>query len=173
MSISICQFKKLGHFKKLAASAALLIAITACSPTLADNQAMVLPVDPTPLIAETDTGEQAFKIEIADDANERAAGLMYRNFMPDGQGMLFIFENTQQVGFWMKNTVLPLDLIFIDESGRVRGIGEGKPLSEALITPGVPVRFVLELKKGTAARTGIEDGDLIRHPRIENPANPG
>ena len=64
---------------------------------------------------------------------------------------------------------MPLDLVFIDEDGVVRGVKEGKPLSEALITPGVPVRFVLELKKGTAARTGIEDGDVIRHPRIGQP----
>lgn len=138
----------------------------------ADNHAMVLPVDPTPLVAETDGGERAFKIEIADEQAERTAGLMYRNFLPDDQGMLFVFERTQQVGFWMKDTPLPLDLVFIDEGGRVAGIREGKPLSEALITPGVPVRFVLELKKGTAARTGIEDGDVIRHPRIENPIQP-
>lgn len=135
----------------------------------AQDQAMVLPVDPAPLVAETDSGERAFKIEIADDANERAAGLMFRNYLPDDQGMLFVFEQTQPVGFWMRNTVLPLDLIFIDESGVVRGIKEGEPLSEDSISPGVPVRFVLELKKGTAARVGIEDGDVIRHPRIANP----
>lgn len=157
------------NFKKFAAGMFMLAAIGMSPQASASDQAMLLPVDPTPLVAETDKGEQAFKIEIADDANERSAGLMYRNYLPDGQGMLFIFDNTQQVGFWMKNTVLPLDLIFIDEEGRVRGVREGKPLSEALITPGVPVRFVLELKHGTAQRTGIEDGDLIRHPRIENP----
>lgn len=150
------------------ACAAVFVPVTLAIAT-ADNQAMVLPVDPAPLIAQTNKGEQAFKIEIADDQPERSAGLMYRNFMPDDQGMLFIFDKTQQVGFWMKDTVLPLDLVFIDEDGVVRGVKEGKPLSEALITPGVPVRFVLELKKGTAARTGIEDGDVIRHPRIGQP----
>jgi uncharacterized membrane protein (UPF0127 family) len=157
------------RLNKAVAAATLLFSVTTGASALADGQAMVLPVDPAPLVAETDQGEQAFKIEIADDSTERAAGLMFRNFLPDRQGMLFVFEKTQDVGFWMRNTVLPLDLIFIDEDGRVRGIREGVPLSEAMITPGVPVRFVLELKKGTAARSGIEDGDLIRHPRIENP----
>lgn len=164
------------RLQRLAASAAILFSVFTTSLAFADNQAMVLPVDPQPLIAETDRGEQAFKIEIADDQAERTAGLMYRNFLPDDQGMLFVFEQSQQVGFWMKDTPLPLDLIFIDEGGVVRGVKEGKPLSEELISPGVPVRFVLELKKGTAARTGIEDGDVMRHPRIEgviSPTNPG
>ena len=152
----------------LFACAAVLLSST-FAVAAADGQAMVLPLDPAPLVAETDKGEQSFKIEIADDQPERTAGLMYRNFMPDDHGMLFIFDKTQQVGFWMKDTVLPLDLIFIDEEGVVRGVKEGKPLSEALISPGVPVRFVLELKKGTAARTGIEDGDIVRHPRIAQP----
>ncbi len=155
-----------------AALAAALLSLMATSACVANNQAMVLPVDPTPLVAETDGGEHAFKVEIADDQAERTAGLMYRNFLPDNQGMLFVFDETQQVGFWMKDTPLPLDLIFIDEAGRVAGVREGKPLSEALISPGVPVRFVLELKKGTAAKAGIEDGDVIRHPRIENPIQP-
>ncbi|MGE0280236.1 MAG: DUF192 domain-containing protein [Rhizobiaceae bacterium] len=149
-----------------------MLSVAETSTSVADNQAQVLPVDPSPLVAETDSGEHAFKIEIADDQAERTAGLMYRNFLPENQGMLFIFEQTQQVGFWMKDTPLPLDLIFIDEGGRVAGIREGKPLSEALISPGVPVRFVLELKKGTAAKAGIEDGDVIRHPRIESPIRP-
>lgn len=155
-----------------AALAAVLLSIAATSACVADNRAQVLPVDPAPLIAETDKGEQIFKVEIADDQAERTAGLMYRNFLPDDQGMLFVFDQTQPVGFWMKDTPLPLDLIFIDEGGRVAGIREGKPLSEALISPGVPVRFVLELKKGTAAKVGIEDGDVIRHPRIDNPIRP-
>lgn len=151
---------------------ASVLLILGMPAALADNQAMVLPVDPEPLLAETDSGEHSFKVEIADEQVERSAGLMYRNFMPDDHGMLFIFDKTQPVGFWMKNTVLPLDLIFIDEQGVVRGVKEGKPLSEDGITPGVPVRFVLELKKGTAARVGIEDGDVIKHPRIANPALP-
>lgn len=149
----------------------LVLALMAsrAGPALADGQAMVLPVDPAPLIAETDTGKHAFQIEIADDGQERAAGLMFRNYMADDHGMLFVFEKQQPVGFWMKNTVLPLDLVFIDQDGVVRGVKQGEPLSEDSISPGVPVRFVLELKKGVAAKADIEDGDRISHPRIAQP----
>lgn len=157
------------NFLHVGALTALAFSIFS-TPLRADEQAMILPVDPVPLVAETGAGEAAFKVEIADDPSERSAGLMYRNFLPDDQGMLFIFPQQQQVGFWMRNTVLPLDIIFIDAEGRIQGIREGKPLSETTVTPGVPVQFVLELKKGTATRLGIEDGDLIKHPRITDPA---
>ena len=158
---------------------AVIVAAGFCTflqPIAASPQAMMLPVDPQPLIAETDAGERAFTIEVADDQNERAAGLMFRQTMAEDHGMLFVFEQTQQVGFWMKNTPLPLDLIFIGEDGRVRDILQGEPLSEALIAPAEPVRFVLEFKAGTAEKAGIEDGDLLRHPVIsEAPGagNPG
>ena len=66
----------------------------------------------------------------------------------------------------MKNTPMPLDLIFVGQDGRIRAIKKGEPLSEAIISPGEPVRFVLELKAGTAAKDGIADGNLLRHPAI-------
>jgi uncharacterized membrane protein (UPF0127 family) len=141
---------------------------------------MVLPVDPTPLVAMTGQGERRFSIEIADEPSERQAGLMFRKTMADDHGMLFVFEATQPVGFWMKNTILPLDLIFIGQDGRIKAIQRGEPFSEAVISPGEPVRFVLELKAGTAAKDGIADGDLVKHPAIaqapvpsEPPANVG
>ena len=80
--------------------------------------------------------------------------------------MLFVFDQMQPVGFWMKNTILPLDLVFIGEDGRIKAIEHGEPFSEAVISPGEPVRFVLELNAGVAARDGIADGDLVRHPAI-------
>lgn len=136
------------------------------APSFAESSAMVLPVDPAPLVVKTRSGERFFKVEIADDPNERSAGLMFREQMPDDHGMLFVFEQPQDVAFWMKNTPMPLDLIFIGQEGRVRAIKEGEPQSEAVISPGQPVRFVLELKAGTAARAGIADGDLVVHPLV-------
>lgn len=133
----------------------------------ADNKAMLLPVDAAPLVAETAAGELSFKVEIADDTSERSMGLMFRDYLPADQGMLFIFEQTQPVGFWMKNTKLPLDLIFIGEDGKVKAIRQGEPMSEAVIAPDAPVRFVLELNAGTAAARGIESGVQIRHPEID------
>ncbi|CCV13429.1 DUF192 domain-containing protein [Mesorhizobium sp. STM 4661] len=135
-------------------------------PTSADGRAMILPVDPQPLIAVTKGGERSFSIEVADTSAEREAGLMFREQMADDHGMLFVFEEPRDVNFWMKNTPLPLDLIFVGKDGKIRAIKQGEPQSEAIISSGVPVRFVLELKAGTAARDGIEDGDLLRHPAI-------
>jgi uncharacterized membrane protein (UPF0127 family) len=135
--------------------------------TFADSRAMVLPVDSTPLVVVTDSGERSFSIEVADEPAERAAGLMYRETMADNHGMLFVFERTQNATFWMKDTPMPLDLVFVGQDGLVKVIRQGEPRSEAVISPGEPVRFVLELKAGTAARDGIEDGDLLRHPAIE------
>jgi uncharacterized membrane protein (UPF0127 family) len=135
-------------------------------PQSSADQAMRLPVDPAPLVAETAAGERSFTIEIADDQSERSAGLMFRETMDDDHGMLFVFQETRPVGFWMKNTPMPLDLIFVGQDGKIRAIKQGEPQSEAMISPGEPVRFVLELKAGTAAKGGIEDGDLLRHPAI-------
>lgn len=135
-------------------------------PAAAHAQAMLLPVDPAPLIAETDEGERRFSVEIADEPAERSAGLMFRTDLPDDRGMLFVLDGIGDVGFWMKNTPLPLDLLFIGADGRVKAILQGEPMSEAIISPDQPVRFVLELKAGTAERNGIEDGDRLRHPAI-------
>jgi uncharacterized membrane protein (UPF0127 family) len=150
-----------------AALFATVFAFFQIQQTFADNRAMILPVDPVPLVAVTDGGERSFSIEIADDPAERSAGLMYRETMADNHGMLFVFERTQNATFWMKDTPMPLDLVFVGQDGLVKVIRQGEPRSEAVISPGEPVRFVLELKAGTAARDGIEDGDLLRHPAIE------
>lgn len=135
-------------------------------PSEAQAQAMTLPVDRTPLTVRTGRGERSFAVEIADEPVERSAGLMFRTDLPDDRGMLFVLEGEGQAGFWMKNTPLPLDLLFIGSDGRVRAILHGEPQSEALISPHVPVRYVLELRAGTAARAGIEPGDLVTHPAI-------
>ena len=166
--------------KTLLAAAAVVVTIGVLGfylampqPTAADDQAMRLPVDPVPLIAETASGERSFRIEIADDQSERSAGLMFRESMDDDHGMLFVFPQTQPVGFWMKNTPMPLDLLFIGKDGRIRDILPGEPFSEASISPGEPVRFVLELKRGTAEKAGIKDGDLLRHPAINEAPGAG
>jgi uncharacterized protein len=159
------------------AAGAIVIAIAAValyiglnSPTSADSRAMVLPVDPDPLIVATSHGERSFTIEIADDPGERERGLMFREDMDDAHGMLFVFQDQRDVGFWMKNTPMPLDLLFIAQDGTVKAIKPGVSMSEAVISPGVPVRFVLELKAGIAAKNGIVDGDKARHRAINQAA---
>jgi uncharacterized protein len=138
-----------------------------------EGQAMMLPVDQAPLVAQTADGERSFTIEIADDPGERARGLMFRTDMPDDRGMLFVFETTQPVAFWMKNTPMPLDMVFIEPDGTIASIQKGEPFSEATVSTLTPVRFVLELKHGTAAKRGLREGDRLRHPAIQAAGSAG
>lgn len=133
----------------------------------ADSHPMILPVDPAPLVVETAGGSREFTIEIADDGSERSAGLMFRTQMDDDHGMLFVFEQARPVSFWMKNTPMPLDLVFIGQDGVIRAILPGESFSETPISPGEPVRFVLELKRGMAEKAGMAAGDRLSHPAIE------
>ena len=140
---------------------------TAHAQDALDSEPMRLPVDPFPLIFTTASGDVSFSIEVADRDEERARGLMFRHDLPDDRGMLFIFEQTRRVAFWMKNTPLPLDLVFIGENGVVLNVSRGEPQSTDVISPPTPVRFVLELKAGTAQKAGVADGDKVHHPLID------
>ncbi|WP_309084508.1 DUF192 domain-containing protein [Chelativorans sp.] len=157
------------------ASLLLLLAAFALGlgSTARAQQPMLLQVHPERLIAETATGEKSFSIEVADDASERQRGLMFRKSMDDDRGMLFVFDRSMPLGFWMQNTPMPLDLIFIGEDGKVRAIEQGVPFSTDSIAPPVNAQFVLELKAGTAAKTGIKLGDRLRHPLIDAVAGSG
>ncbi len=94
-----------------------------------------------------------------------AQGLMFRRSMAPDRGMLFDFERTEPVAMWMKNTYLPLDMLFIRADGTVARIAaDTEPLSTRTITSGEPVLGVLELNAGTAARLGLHPGDKVEHP---------
>jgi uncharacterized membrane protein (UPF0127 family) len=115
----------------------------------------------------TARGAQVFRVEVVDTDETRARGLMFRTEMAADQGMLFDFRREESVAFWMKNTYLPLDMIFVRADGKIRSIAaDTTPLSEAPVAAGGPVRFVLEVNAGTAARLGIRPGDTIVHPRV-------
>ena len=124
-------------------------------------------------MAETDEGPRRFSVEIADEPPERSAGLMFRTDLPADHGMLFVLDRPGPAGFWMRNTPLPLDLLFVGEDGRVTAILKGEPNSDVIISPGRPARFVLELNRGAAARNGVEEGDLLVHPAITRAVGPG
>jgi uncharacterized protein len=110
------------------------------------------------------TGVHAFSVEMAENDTDRAKGLMFRRELPEGQGMLFDFHREQEVSFWMENTYIPLDLIFIRGDGRILRIAENtEPLSTRLIPSGGPVRAVLEVIGGTARKLGIATGDHVGH----------
>ena len=118
-----------------------------------------------PLEITTSSGVHAFQVEIADDEASRERGLMYRRFMPADRGMLFEFDRDEPVAFWMKNTYIPLDMIFIAPDGAVTRIAaNAEPLSETTIPSWPPCIAVLELNGGVAAQIGLKVGDKVRHP---------
>ncbi len=107
-------------------------------------------------------GVHAFSVEMAVTDAERQQGLMYRKELPEGQGMLFDFQRDQEVGFWMKNTYIPLDMIFIRSDGRIMRIAENtEPLSERIVPSNGAVRAVLEVIGGTTRKLGIAAGDKV------------
>ena len=111
------------------------------------------------------TGVHAFAVEMALTPEEQARGLMYRRSLPEGQGMLFDFKTERELTFWMKNTYVPLDMIFIRGDGTILRIAENtEPLSERLVSSGGPARGVLEVVAGTARKLGIARGDRVSHP---------
>jgi len=111
------------------------------------------------------SGVHAFAVELATNDAERERGLMFRKELPEGRGMLFEFDVERPVAFWMHNTYIPLDMIFIAGDGRIINIAENtQPLSDALIPSGGPVRFVLEVIAGTAHKFGIRPGERVSGP---------
>ena len=127
-------------------------------------------LDPGQLVIETPTGQHRFTIELADTPEKRSRGLMYRRSMQPNHGMLFDFQEEQPVAFWMKNTPLPLDMLFIDSTGTVLQIAaDTVPFSETPVPSEQPVQAVLELNAGTARKLGIEPGARVRHPIFGGP----
>jgi uncharacterized membrane protein (UPF0127 family) len=115
------------------------------------------------------TGVHAFSVELVENDADRAKGLMYRKELPEGRGMLFDFHREQDVSFWMQNTYIPLDMLFIRGDGRILSIAENtEPLSTRMIPSRGPVRAVLEVIGGSARKFGIAPGDRVAHP-IFNP----
>ena len=120
---------------------------------------------PETLQIVTSSGTHDFHIEIAKDDVSRAQGLMNRPFLPADRGMLFEFDREAPVSFWMKNTYIPLDMIFISRAGVVTNIVEkAEPLSERVIPSGPPCLGVLELNGGVAASIGLRIGYTVRYP---------
>ncbi len=113
-------------------------------------------------------GTARFSVELADDSSERAQGLMHRESLASSAGMLFVYERPQTATFWMRNTLIPLDMIFLEASGRVAKVHSNAiPLDETPIFGGDNILAVLEINGGLAARLGIDAGDELRHPALD------
>lgn len=116
---------------------------------------------------KTDSGTHRFVVELALTGEERAIGLMHREQMDEDAGMLFRFDTSRPVAMWMKNTLIPLDMIFIRADGTVANVHQNAvPHSEKIIESGEPVLYVLELNGGIAEKVGIKPGDRVMHPII-------
>lgn len=151
--------------------AALAIFVAAAVPahardTARAEQPQALEVHPVPLTVTSDKGAFRFDVEVADDADERSTGLMFRRSMPDDRGMLFVFPSDVLGSFWMMNTILPLDIIFVRADGTVDSIVRGEPFSLAPLRSQGRIRYVLEVKAGIAEKTGIRPGVRLDHPLI-------
>jgi uncharacterized membrane protein (UPF0127 family) len=115
-----------------------------------------------------DFGQARFSVEVADDVEERATGLMHREELATSAGMLFVYPQPQTLSFWMRNTLIELDMLFVDPQGVIRHIHHrAQPLDETPIMGGRGLSHVLEINGGLAERLGIEKGDVLRHPSFD------
>ncbi|GGF58742.1 hypothetical protein GCM10011402_08440 [Paracoccus acridae] len=151
-----------------AAIAALFLSLGWSGPSAAD-----VACAPDRVIFQTSDGPVAFQVELADDEAERAQGLMFRKSLERGSGMLFVYDTPRAVSFWMRNTYIPLDLIFLDQAGVIRHIHpRAVPLDETPIPgagPGDPDpdrQMILEIGGGEAERLGLAVGQPMAHPRL-------
>lgn len=153
----------------LALTVALSFAARPTAARAAEAECAQIKVDPSPALDPleivTAKGVLAFQVEVARSDEQRTTGLMCRKAVPERGGMLFDFKVDQPVYMWMKNTLIPLDMVFIRADGSIARIAAmTTPLSTQTISSGEPVRAVLEIGGGEARRLGIKAGDKIAHP---------
>ena len=151
----------------LASAGAIALAphTSAAQTATAEGAPQVLPSET--LRVETARGAVKFRIMVAKTEPQRELGLMFRREMAPDQGMIFDFFTPQPVAFWMHNTILPLDIIFIDKTGRIINIAaNAKPFDDTPLPSDGPARAVLEINAGMAAKLGIRPGDLVRDEAV-------
>lgn len=154
------------------ANRAALRAVLLCISAVVMMLVLVPPLDAKMrrenLVLATAAGEHVIDVEMAETPEEKAVGLMFRRSVPQGTGMLFPYGVAQEVTMWMRNTFVPLDMIFIRADGVVHRIeARTEPLSERVIASQGPVTAVLELAGGEAERLGVKPGDRVLHPHFK------
>lgn len=146
--------------------AVLVLSLAACSAG-ADGAKRLLSEDLR--IEKRDGSSVAVKAEIAATGPDRERGLMYRKDVPDGEGMLFVFESDQRLAFWMKNTLVPLSIAYASSDGTIRDILDMTPLSLSSVESSRSVRYALEVPQGWFGRVGVAAGDRIVVPAKYRP----
>ncbi len=145
--------------------------ITALIAAVSFTGAVNAGCSPDTVTIRDDAGTVQFTVDVADSVEERSQGLMFVEEMATMQGMLFVYERPQRASFWMRNTLIPLDMVFADENGVVQNIhAMAQPLDETPIFGGEDIQFVLEINGGLAAMLGLEVGDQLQHPSFGNDA---
>ncbi len=116
------------------------------------------------VIIKTKDGPVIIQAEIADSKNDQIIGLMHRKTMADEEGMLFVYEQVQDITMWMQNTILPLDMVFISKNGKISHIAySAQPFSLDIISSNGPAKAVLEIKAGIADKLKLKVGDKVNH----------
>lgn len=143
-------------FAAASVAIALAMPLAACS------------ADDSKLSIQSATGKHQFTVEVVDTPESRAQGLMYRQDLADDAGMLFDFKEERPVSFWMRNTFIPLDMIFIEADGTVLNVHvNARPHDTTSIPSAGPVQYVLEIPGGRSVELGIAAGDQVSHERIK------
>jgi uncharacterized membrane protein (UPF0127 family) len=109
-------------------------------------------------------GNQPFTLELAATDKTRQHGLMHRQSLPERRGMLFVFSDEQPRSFWMRNTLIPLDIVYLDKNGKVVSISQMKPLDETGVHSAGPAKYAIEMNEGAAAKAGVKVGDVLDIP---------
>lgn len=135
---------------------ALLLALLACGESEAGGAAQ----PPLPTVSLT-VGDVTVVAEVADEPDERAAGLMYRESLDDDHGMIFVYPDERPRSFWMKNTPLPLSIAYLSAAGRVVSIKDMEPLSTRPVLSDYGAQYALEMERGWFARHGVTAGAKV------------
>lgn len=159
-------------FTLASTSAGLIMAQSMTTPPVGDGKLAIEYVKRIPLTIISQSGHHQFNAEIANTEELRKEGLMWRQTIQQNDGMLFVYENSKIRNFWMKNTLIPLDIIFIDEKGVILNIAAGTPLSLQQLLSRGPAMYVFEIPQGRAKALGIKQGDRLNIHSLKNDITP-
>lgn len=156
----------------------LLLSPVACTPAAKapaearDEQAAPTPGATIPLVARTAKGEHRFDVEVAATPQEQEKGLMFRKELAANHGMVFPMTPPRTASFWMKDTLIPLDMLFVRTDGSIALIATAQPYDLTPVSAGIPVAAVVEIPGGRAAALGIREGDMLRWGGCAAPGSP-
>ena len=161
---------KATSLRQILTAGALLLLLSLHAGAMSDAETLdrIFPRS-TLQIATSDARLHPFEIWVADTDPRRARGLMFVRNLAENEAMLFIYDDVQPIAMWMKNTYIPLDMLFVDAQGRIVKVVENtKPLSLDTIESGAPVRAVIEVKAGVASKLHVREGSVVMHPAFGN-----